>query len=83
MAAMAMFGPTQFAARLGPALLAWGLGAALFGHCRRWHGLAAARLALLVLATSPLFFIGGQLAGFGLQHGHGACDLPGGGGDGQ
>jgi 4-amino-4-deoxy-L-arabinose transferase-like glycosyltransferase len=58
--AMALLGVNQFAARAGPALLAWGLGAALFLHLRRWHGTAVARVGLVVLATSPLYFIGGQ-----------------------
>ncbi len=60
LAPMALLGATEFAARAGPALLAWGLGATLFLHLRRWHGLAVARCGLAVLATSPLFFIGGQ-----------------------
>lgn len=60
LAAMDLFGANVFAARLGPAVLAWGLGAALFLHLRRWHGLALARAGLVVLATCPLFFIGAQ-----------------------
>ena len=60
LAAYALLGANQFSARVGPALLGWGLGAALFLHVRRWHGLAVARLALALLATSPLFFIGAQ-----------------------
>ncbi len=55
-----LFGPSLFAARLGPALLGWGLGLALFLHLRRWHGPTVARIGLVVLATSPLFFIGAQ-----------------------
>ena len=64
MAAMSLLGAgewaTQWAARFGPALLAWVLGAALFVHLRRWHGAAVARAGLLVLATAPLFFVGAQ-----------------------
>ena len=64
MAAMSLLGPgdgaMQWAARFGPALLAWVLGAALFLHLRRWHGPATARVGLLVLATAPLFFVGAQ-----------------------
>jgi 4-amino-4-deoxy-L-arabinose transferase-like glycosyltransferase len=60
MAAMQVFGVNPFAARCGPALLAWVLGMALYLHLRRWHGLAVARAGLVVLATTPLFFIGGQ-----------------------
>ena len=59
-AALRLFGINEFAARCGPAVLAWALGAALFLHLRRWHGAAVARIGLVVLATSPLFFIGGQ-----------------------
>jgi 4-amino-4-deoxy-L-arabinose transferase-like glycosyltransferase len=59
-AAMGALGVHAFAARVGPALMAWLLGAALYLHVRRWHGQASAQTALGVLATSPLFFIGGQ-----------------------
>ena len=58
--ALRLFGINEFAARCGPALLAWVLGMALFLHVRRWHGVAVARTALAVLATSPFFFVGGQ-----------------------
>ncbi|MDE2081647.1 MAG: glycosyltransferase family 39 protein [Burkholderiales bacterium] len=58
--AMRLLGVHAFAARLGPALLGFGLAWALFLHLRRWHGMAAARIGLVVLATSPLFFIGAQ-----------------------
>lgn len=59
-AAFSVFGIGEFAARLGPALLGWLLGAATFLHLRRWHGEAVARIGLAVLATSPLYFIGSQ-----------------------
>lgn len=59
-AALRLFGVNEFAARCGPALLAWLLGMALLLHARRWHGVAVARTALAVLATSPFFFVGGQ-----------------------
>ncbi len=59
-AAMQLLGVNAFAARLGPALMAWVLGAALFLHLRRWHGPAVARTGLLVLATCPFFFVGAQ-----------------------
>ncbi|MDE2371726.1 MAG: glycosyltransferase family 39 protein [Burkholderiales bacterium] len=55
-----LLGANGFAARCGPALLGWLLGMALFLHLRRRHGEAVARTGLLVLATSPLFFIGAQ-----------------------
>ncbi|MDE2393970.1 MAG: glycosyltransferase family 39 protein [Burkholderiales bacterium] len=60
MAAMRVFGAGDFAARFGPALLGWMLGAALFLHLRRCHGERVARIGLAVLATSPLFFLGAQ-----------------------
>jgi len=60
MAAMSVAGVNEWAARFGPAFGAWVLGAALFLHLRRWHGAAVARAGLLVLATSPLYFIGAQ-----------------------
>lgn len=60
MAAMQLLGVNAFAARLGPALLGWLLGAALFLHLRRWHGERIARLGLVVLATAPLFYFGAQ-----------------------
>ena len=60
LAAMHLFGVNEFAARCGPALLAWTLGMAMFMHARRWHGLSVARAALAVLATSPFFFVGAQ-----------------------
>ena len=60
MGAMRLLGVNPFAARCGPALLGWVLGMALFLHARRWHGLAVAHAALVVLATSPFFFVGSQ-----------------------
>ncbi len=59
-AAMRVFGVGEFAARVGPAVAAWVLGMALFLHLRRQAGTAQARLALLLLATTPLYFVGGQ-----------------------
>ncbi len=60
MAAMSVFGVDVFAVRVGPLLLAWLLGMALFVHLRRWHGDVVARLGLVVLATTPLYFVGAQ-----------------------
>jgi 4-amino-4-deoxy-L-arabinose transferase-like glycosyltransferase len=60
LAALKLVGIHAFAARFGPAALGWTLGMALFLHARRWHGAAVARVALAVLATSPLFFVGAQ-----------------------
>ena len=62
MAAMSVFGVDEFAARVGPMLGAWMLGAGLFFALRRWHGPRAALIGLAVLATCPFFFVGGQYA---------------------
>jgi 4-amino-4-deoxy-L-arabinose transferase-like glycosyltransferase len=62
MLAMAAVGVNQFSARFAPFVGAWVMGAALFMAVRRWHGAAAARATLMVLATCPFFFIGGQYA---------------------
>ena len=62
MAAMALIGVNQFSARIGPFVGAFVMGAALFLAARRWHGQKAATAALLVLATTPFFFIGAQYA---------------------
>ncbi len=62
MLAMSVVGVNQFSARFAPFVGAWVMGAALFMAVRRWHGAAAARATLLVLATCPFFFIGGQYA---------------------
>ena len=62
MLAMAVLGVNQFSARFAPFVGAWVMGAALFMAVRRWHGASAARTTLLVLATCPFFFIGGQYA---------------------
>lgn len=60
MGAMKLFGPWPWATRLAPALGAWLMGASLWLLLRRWYGERVAGLGLLVLATSPFFFIGGQ-----------------------
>ena len=60
--AMRLFGASQFAARLAPALGAFAMGTALYLALRRWHGPRVALTALGVLATAPMFFIGGQYA---------------------
>ena len=62
MLAMTVLGVNQFGARFAPFVGAWLMGAALFMAVRRWHGAAAARTTLLVLATCPFFFVGGQYA---------------------
>lgn len=62
LAGMALIGVSHFSARLGPALGAWLMGAALWLALRRRQGPRAAGWALLVLATSPFAYIGGQYA---------------------
>ena len=59
-AAMQVFGVDEFAVRVGPALAAWLMGMALLLHLRRWQGPRLAQRGLLVLASSPLFFVGAQ-----------------------
>jgi 4-amino-4-deoxy-L-arabinose transferase-like glycosyltransferase len=61
-AAMQAFGIDAFAVRFASLVGAWLMGAALFLALRRWHGEPTARLGLLVIATSPLFFLAGQYA---------------------
>ena len=60
--AMQLFGAVEFAGRFGSAIGAWVMGAALFLAMRRWHGPRTAAIGLGVLATTPIFFIGGQYA---------------------
>ena len=62
MLGMSVFGPTAFSVRLGPALGAWLMGAALWLTLRREQGVRRAGVALVVLASTPFFFIGGQYA---------------------
>ena len=62
MLGLSVFGPVPFAVRLAPALGAWLMGAALWLTLRRRAGAQVAGTSLLVLATSPFFFIGGQYA---------------------
>ena len=59
---LSVFGPVPFAVRLAPALGAWLMGAALWLTLRRRAGPQPAGIALMVLATTPFFFIGGQYA---------------------
>jgi 4-amino-4-deoxy-L-arabinose transferase-like glycosyltransferase len=61
-ASLSLFGMHEWAARLAPLLGATAAVAALFLFARRWVGLTTARLAVLVLATEPLFFAGAQFA---------------------
>jgi 4-amino-4-deoxy-L-arabinose transferase-like glycosyltransferase len=59
-AAMRVVGVTPLAARIGPMLGAWVMGAALYFAMRRWHGARAATTALIVCASCPLLFLSGQ-----------------------
>lgn len=60
MAGMSILGVHEAAVRLGPALGAWLMGAALFLHLRRTRSEAQARIGLGILATMPFFFVGAQ-----------------------
>ena len=62
LAGMKLFGVTPFAARLGPALGAWLMGASLWLWLRRRQGPRNAGIALVVLATCPFVYLGGQYA---------------------
>ena len=61
-ASIAVFGPHEWAARAAPLAGAALATAAAWLFARRWLGERDARLALLALATQPLFYIGGQFA---------------------
>ncbi|HEX6707724.1 MAG TPA: glycosyltransferase family 39 protein [Albitalea sp.] len=62
MAAMALVGVNAFSARIAPFAGAFAMGAAVLLAARRWHGERAGAAALLVLATMPFFYVGGQYA---------------------
>jgi 4-amino-4-deoxy-L-arabinose transferase-like glycosyltransferase len=62
MAGLKVFGQHEFAVRLAPALGAWLMGASLLLAMQRWFGQRRAAIALVVLASTPFFFIGGQYA---------------------
>lgn len=61
-AAMALFGIHEWSARLAPVAGAVLMCTALFLFARRWDDARTARLALLVLATQPMFFAAAQYA---------------------
>lgn len=61
-ASLQVFGLVDFAARVAPLLGGCAAAAALFLFARRWVGQPAAKRALLVLVSQPLFFIGAQYA---------------------
>ncbi len=60
MAAMQLFGVHAWATRVGPMVGGWLMGASLFLGARHWYGPRVATTALVVLASSPFFFIGAQ-----------------------
>ena len=62
MLAMQVLGINVFAARIAPAIGAWLMGAALYLDLCHRVGRREAAVVLGVLATSPLFFAGGQYA---------------------
>jgi 4-amino-4-deoxy-L-arabinose transferase-like glycosyltransferase len=61
-ASLSLFGTHEWAARLAPLMGALAGAAALHRFARRWAGDRTAGLALLVLVTQPLFFVGAQFA---------------------
>jgi hypothetical protein len=61
-AAMAIFGPGEFAARAAPLLGAWLAALASYVFVRRWWSERAARLVLVGMLLHPLFALGGQYA---------------------
>lgn len=61
-AALQVFGANEWAARLASVLAASATVTALYLFVRRWLGERRARLAAVVLATQPLFFVGAQFA---------------------
>jgi len=65
-AALATFGVNEWAARLVSLLAATGSAFGLYVFMLRWNT-ATARIALLVLATTPFFFAGAQFANLDMQ----------------
>jgi 4-amino-4-deoxy-L-arabinose transferase-like glycosyltransferase len=61
-AAMRLFGPVEWAARIAPWLGASSGAAAVYFFARRWWGETFARDALLAFATQALVFMGAQYA---------------------
>ena len=61
-ASLGVFGINEWAARLPSLLAATGTAFAVYLFVRRWAGERQARLALVVLATTPFFFGGAQFA---------------------
>jgi 4-amino-4-deoxy-L-arabinose transferase-like glycosyltransferase len=53
---LGLFGESETAARLPSALFAFGTLVLVYAFCRRVYDTGTARLAALVIATSPLFF---------------------------
>ncbi len=62
MLGLSVFGSHPFSVRLGPALGAWLMGASLWLWLRRRQNVQVANITLLLLATTPFYFIGGQYA---------------------
>ena len=59
---MRVFGLNEMAARLPSLLIAWAAVAGMYAFVRRYRDALAARTAVLVLATMPLFYGGAQFA---------------------
>ena len=62
LAAMQLLGINTLAARMAPMLGGWLMAASLYAHLRWRSSAREAGLALLVLATTPFFFVGAQFA---------------------
>lgn len=58
--AMKIFGINMLTIRMGSILGAWACATTVFVLMRRWYGMRTATLTLIVLATSPLFYLGAQ-----------------------
>lgn len=61
-AALSVFGPVEWAARVAPLLGAWICAMAIYLFLRRWADMRLARLSLLLLLVQPLLYIGAQFA---------------------
>ncbi|MFC5496857.1 ArnT family glycosyltransferase [Caenimonas terrae] len=61
-ASMAVFGPSEWAARAAPLIGSTLAAMSMYLFLRRWSSERAARVALLALLAQPLFYVGGQFA---------------------
>jgi 4-amino-4-deoxy-L-arabinose transferase-like glycosyltransferase len=70
---LALFGDTEAAARLPSALFGFGLLAMVFGFCRRVYDELTASLAMIVVATTPLFMAFSRIVIFDMTLGFFVC----------